>query len=114
MNRILIVNGKEYEVIYTNKAKATLEGLENKSIMDIIGAVLSNPTNIKVDTCVNIVYAGIKFSDEGKSITRDELYDLLPAETIDLAKVTYEFFNIMIEDVGVKKAMKTKDENSGK
>jgi hypothetical protein len=113
MNRILIVSGKEYDVKYTNRAKSTLEGLENKSVMEVVSYVFSNASNIKIDTCVNIVYAGIKHTEEGKNITRDMLYDILPDNNLDMSKLTFEFFNVLIEDIGIKKAIKDKGEKEG-
>ena len=100
LNRIIKIGEKEYEVKYTNRAKATLEGLENKTVYEIISEIVGVNGVVKIETAVNLVYSGIKYTEKG-NITRDEIYDLLPQSTLDIAKTVIELFNVLFEDSGL-------------
>lgn len=103
MDRIIKIIDKEIEAIFTNRAKALLEQLENKPLMEIITEITEKMGVIKIDTVVNLVYAGVKYAEGGNKINRDELYDLLPMESSELAKITAKLLSVLLHDTALMK-----------
>lgn len=103
MDRIITISGKDIEAKYTNRAKALLEQLEDSTLMDIITEITEKMGVVKIDKIVNLVYSGIRYSDGGSKVTREDLYDLLPMESSELAKITAKLLTVLLNDTALMK-----------
>lgn len=115
-NRLVKINENvTYEIKYTNRAKALLENLEGKKeITNILSDLTSKLGAVTIDTAINCIYAGVKYTDEGKKINRDDLYDILPNSSVEVSRIMGEISAIMLTDCGFLKAKEKEEVSEGK
>ena len=114
-NRLVKINDNvTYEIKYTNRAKALLENLENKEVTKVIGDIVDKFGSVKIETAVNVIYAGVKYSDDGKKINRDDLYDIIPESAIELSRIMGEISGVLLYDCGFTKAKEKEEVSEGK